>query len=639
MIGLFRRFLTSWAALALLALVLIAFVLTGVNDPFGGGGAGGSLAKVGGTSITETDFTKLWQRAMAKLRQDDPKVTPEQAARQGAVDQILDSLIAGRALEQFATSQGIAAGDRMLDSEIASAPSFQIAGHFDQRTYENVLTQQRLTDRDVRDGLRGDILRRQLLAPVGTGATTPQGAALPYARLILEARQGLIGVIPAAAIKDLAQPTQADLVAFYTRHKAAFIIPERRVFRYAILDPAVLGAATPPTQAQIATYYQAHAAQYGATQKRRLSQVIIQDEATARRFATAAKGTGSFAAAAASIAKASAADTAVGLKTQAEYAAIASPEVARAAFALPSGGVSDPVKSDFGWHVVYVEAIETSAATLIETARPEIVAALVKERGAARLAEVSDQLSTAAGKGGATFADLAKRFSLTAVQTPPLAATGVGPTGYTFDPALKPLLTAAFQAEPADNPSVEDLGQGRAALFQVAEIVPPSLPVLSQVQPVVVAAWQAEDRAHRVRALADTIAVEVRGGMPLAAALQRRGLPAPQPVSIRRLDLLRPGARIPPPIATLFSLPQGAVAPLAAGTAGSYIVQVVRIIPGDAATAPQIVTGVRQQFAQLGAEELVEQFARAAQQDVGVRRNAAAIARVRAQLAGGAPAQ
>ena len=69
MISFFRRFLTSWAALALLALVLIAFVVTGVHDPFGGGSAAGSLAKVGGGAITETEFQRLWQRAMVKIRQ------------------------------------------------------------------------------------------------------------------------------------------------------------------------------------------------------------------------------------------------------------------------------------------------------------------------------------------------------------------------------------------------------------------------------------------------------------------------------------------------------------------------------------------------------------------------------------------
>ncbi len=638
MIGFFRRFLTSWFALGLLALVLIAFVVTGVRDPFGGGGPAGTLARVGDQNIGETEFNKLWLRAMTKLREDNPKVTPEEAARRGGVDQLLDQTIGSRALEGFATSQGIAAGDRMLDAEIASAPSFQLAGHFDQRTYENILAQQRLTDHEVRDGLRGDILRRQLLAPLGAGATTPVGAAEPYARLVLEAREGLVGIIPAAAIKDLPTPAPAELAAFYSRHKAAFTVPERRSFRYAILDPAMLGAVNPPTEVEIAAYYQAHAAQYGATQKRRLAQAVVPDEATAKRLAAAARG-GSFDAAAASVAYLTHTDIEIGLKTEAEFATATSSDVARAAFALAAGGVSEPVKSDFGWHVVHVEAIENGAATPLAVARPAIATALVQERGAARLADISDKLQAAASKGGATFADLAKRFDLNAQTSPLLSATGGGPAGYVFNPALKPLLSAAFQSDPGENPSVEDLGQGRAALFQTAEIAPPALPAMVQIQPLVLAAWQVEERGRRAHAYADAVVAEVKAGSTLAAALGKRALNAPQPVNVRRIDLLRTGARVPAPLITLFTLPQGGVVAQSAGAQGSYVVQAIKVTPGDPASAPQIVASVRQQFAQLGAEELVDQFARAAQQAVGVHRNAAAIGQMRARLSGGADAQ
>ena len=633
MIGFFRRFLTSWFALGLLALVLIAFVVTGVHDPFGGGGGpGGALAKVGGTSVSEAEFGKLWQRAMAKLRQDNPKVTPEQAARAGAVDQLLDQTIGGRALERFAADQGIAAGNRMLDAEIASAPAFQLAGRFDQRTYESVLAQQRLTDREVRDGLRGDILRRQLLAPIGAGATTPEGAALPYARLILEGREGLIGEIPAAAITDVPAPTPADINRFYVEHKLAFTIPERRSFHYALLDPAVLGAATPPTEAEIATYYQAHAAQYGATAKRRLAQAVLPDEATAKRLADAARA-GGFDAAAASVAQLTRADVEIGSKTLAEFTAATSPEVARAAFALPSGGVSAPVKSEFGWHVVSVEAIENAAGTPIAVARPEIVAAIVKEKGATKLADLSDQIQAAIAKG-ASFGDLAKRFGLAQQTTPPLTATGVGAAGFALDPTLKPLLATAFQADASEQPSVEDVGQGRAALFQVADVAAPTLPPLAQIQPKVAAAWATTERIRRLGTYAGALVNEVKAGTPLAAALAKRGLRPPQPVSVRRIQLLQARTRVPPPLVTMFSLPAGGVTAQSAGPAGAYVVQVLKIVPGEPTTAPQIVTGIRQQFAKLGAEELVDQFARAAQQEVGVRRNAAAIARVRAQLAG-----
>ena len=39
MITFFRKALSSWVVLALLGLVLVAFIVTGIGDPFGGSGA------------------------------------------------------------------------------------------------------------------------------------------------------------------------------------------------------------------------------------------------------------------------------------------------------------------------------------------------------------------------------------------------------------------------------------------------------------------------------------------------------------------------------------------------------------------------------------------------------------------------
>jgi len=51
MISFIRRALSSWIALGILGLVLVAFIITGVGGPggvSGGGGSGTVIAKAGG---------------------------------------------------------------------------------------------------------------------------------------------------------------------------------------------------------------------------------------------------------------------------------------------------------------------------------------------------------------------------------------------------------------------------------------------------------------------------------------------------------------------------------------------------------------------------------------------------------------
>ena len=56
------------------------------------------------------------------------------------------------------------------------------------------------------------------------------------------------------------------------------------------------------------------------------------------------------------------------------------------------------------------------------------------------------------------------------------------------------------------------------------------------------------------------------------------------------------------------------------------------VTPGDVAALPQIVAATRGELGRAMSDELVRQFASAAAQEVGVKRNPAAVARARESL-------
>ena len=51
MLTFFRKALSSWVVLAILGLVLVAFVITGIGDPFGGAGARGVIECADGQRV------------------------------------------------------------------------------------------------------------------------------------------------------------------------------------------------------------------------------------------------------------------------------------------------------------------------------------------------------------------------------------------------------------------------------------------------------------------------------------------------------------------------------------------------------------------------------------------------------------
>src|SRR3546814_12464585 len=74
MIGLIRRAMSSWLVLGLLGLVLIAFIVTGVGDPFGSmGGGGRRLAQAGGAAIPAAQVRQQPHRPVRAARPQAPQ--------------------------------------------------------------------------------------------------------------------------------------------------------------------------------------------------------------------------------------------------------------------------------------------------------------------------------------------------------------------------------------------------------------------------------------------------------------------------------------------------------------------------------------------------------------------------------------
>ena len=638
MISFFRRVMTSWVMLGLLAVLVVAFAVTGIGtDPFGSGGApaAGALAKAGGQNITERQFADQFDRFVKRAREQNPAITNAEAVKQGAVEGLLGQLEGRAALEAFAKKVGVSISERAVDGEIASIPAFQIAGKFDQAAYQRALATQRISEKDLRNEVRGGKLSQQLLAPVAIGGTAPRLLAAPYASLLLEARRGSIAVIPSARFAAGLTPTEAQLTSYYRANVGRYTLPERRALKYAIISKEAIAAATVVSDADIQKYYGERKDLYGGIPQRSLSQVVIADKAIADKIAARVKAGEDFAKIAGELAGYGAEDIALGTQTQEALAKATSPAVAAAAFAAAPGSLAGPIQSTFGWHVLRVDAVVPTKVRPLATVRAEIVAELTGDKAddalAKQVAEMEDALAQ-----GESLADVAKSHQLTVQTTPPMTRDGrVQDTTFRLEPSLVPLVAKVFAADPEEDATVEQLSPDRLALLDVGDVVPPTPIALDRIRPAVAADWIRAQSVAKAKAAAESVAADVTKGQTLAAALASRGLPAPQQVGGRRIELGQNGQPVPPPVAMLFALPQGAVkATPAPNNAGWFVVQVDQVIPGNAEADLNILGGMQAQLSRGLPDELAGQFVRAIQREVGVSRDAKAVAAVKKRYLG-----
>ena len=111
----------------------------------------------------------------------------------------------------------------------------------------------------------------------------------------------------------------------------------------------------------------------------------------------------------------------------------------------------------------------------------------------------------------------------------------------------------------------------------------------------------------------------------------------PKPIVAGRDDVERAQGPGKAPLALLFAMAQGTAKLLEApGGAGWAVIRLEHIQPGDASHDAARIGAVRQAFGQVLGREYAEQFARAARAAVGVTTNPAALAKIKAQLLGGA---
>ncbi|HKX36219.1 MAG TPA: peptidylprolyl isomerase, partial [Rhizorhapis sp.] len=180
------------------------------------------------------------------------------------------------------------------------------------------------------------------------------------------------------------------------------------------------------------------------------------------------------------------------------------------------------------------------------------------------------------------------------------------------------------------------------ALLDVTDIKPAAPPPLQKVRDVIIQQFKLERAAGRARTAADQLVAKMNKGVEFAKALAETGLkvPPPQPLGGKRADIARGGQQVPPPLALLFSMAEGSTKRLEApNDQGYFVVRLDKIQRGDAGGQAGLVNAVQQEMSRVTGNEYAEQFARAVEQHVGVKRNASAIAEVKQRLRGGSAAQ
>ncbi|WP_030538729.1 peptidylprolyl isomerase [Sphingobium sp. DC-2] len=641
MLSTFRRLIHSkfgaLFALLFLGVIAAAFILGDISSgkfgPSIGGGA--TVAKAGGSRLTLTEFQERVQRVFENARRANPGLQISEFLGQGAARQIFDQLVAAMTLKEYAQDQGVHISKRLVDAQIAQIPAFQdAAGNFSQDNFRQLLLRERITEQALRDDISREILERQMLAPLGLGVKLSDSLILPYASLLLEARQGTIAAIPSMAFKDIKDPTEAQLAEYYRSNAARYTIPEQRRIRYAVIDGQRFAQAAQPSDQEIAAYYNQNKAAYAAKESRSFEQLILPTEAGAKAIAAEVRGGKPLSAAAQGAGFA--VSTLNGQSRQA-LASASSAAVADAGFRAKEGELVGPVRGPLGWLLLRVTSVKTIPARPLAAVKDEIASTLREQKEKRLLTEFTGKIEDQIADGG-SFEEVVKDNGLKLETTPFLLATGkqVEDQAYQAPADVQPLLAPVFQMSQDDDAQLIPITQDkRYALAAPAQIQAAAPPPLEKVKSLVAMQYKLAKGNEKAKALAEQIRAKVAKGMKLADAVASAGvqLPAPQVVGGRRADILRGEQRPPAEVMILFSMAANSVKTMPIGQdRGYFVVQLNGIKRGDAGGQPALLNQVRSQLGDVVGQEYAQQFVHAVEKELGVERNPSAVAQVQRAL-------
>ncbi|MDC0715032.1 SurA N-terminal domain-containing protein [Stigmatella sp. ncwal1] len=462
--------------LSLVGIIAIAVVFTLQFGPgsTGFGGNGGpvvpsAVAVVNGKEIPLRDFSRVYAGQLNSLRNRGVPI-PESYARQSLPSQVMDQLVTRELLSQAAERHGIVPSDEELRKLIHENVDFHKDGQFNFEQYKRALRDYyRTTEPKYEDELRRQLAAQKMIQVVNSGAVVSDDEVRArYEKDANQAKVVFARFLPTMYAAQVPAPTPAQVEEFQKAHAS-----------------------------EISTYYESNRFMYQQAERAKARQILVKlaPDATAQQKAEAkaraealhkelTEGGKDFATVARERSEDPGTKASGGDLGWVERASL-EPTLAEAVFALAPNGISQPIETKLGWHVVKVEQKQAAQDKKLEEATPEIATTLYKQQKAKELAKAAAEKALASLKGGQTLQQLfppekegqpaLQRFETEtrpeAVETGSFTAGGESVPYLGLAPALS---TAAFTAPgPQVLDQVFPLSEG-FVVAQVTERVKPS---------------------------------------------------------------------------------------------------------------------------------------------------------------------
>ncbi len=600
--------LGKWIVVIVLGLIAFSFIFWGVD--FGLTGVTTFAAKVNGEDVPLTDFNRALQDRENQYRTIYRSELPEEVRRE-LRRAVIDELVRNEALTQRVEEQGYRASDERVTQSIRDIAAFQVNGEFSLDVYRGLLANQGLSPAGF------EALQREALAVgdlergiVDSTFLTP-AEFRRYIELYNQRRELAYAVFGVESFSDNVTIDDAAIAARYENNQASYQTTETVDLEYIEVALADIAATVEVTEEELRAAYEQERERFETAEQRRARHILIEvpegQEDAARTAAEAVlarlKAGEDFAAVAAEVSADAGTKTQGGDLGWISRGMLVGP-FEDALFALEVGGISDVVRTEFGFHVIRLEEVRAGELQPFEAVRDELAAETKTRQAEDEFYERANRLADAAFDAHDELASVAS-----AVDLPLKTAMAYPRTGDSslFENSAA-VVDAAFDEEIVDsgrNSELIELAEDHVLVLRVTEHHVPTTKPLDEVREQIREELVRERALELAEEAAQAFLMDIeQGGDPAESAAARGGAWNP-PTWVTRTDAGVPTEVLSAVFAmpkTAGGMPQRELIALASG--GQAVVVLTGVEAGEPATMTQEERDQRQR-------QLADQAARA----------------------------
>lgn len=544
-----RRFMESWVARIFFALLVAMFIFWGISNVFTLPGGATAVAYVAGKPVDVAAVGTVYQQLLNQAQQQGGQ--PTTAQRQQLALQALSSVLRERVMAQAAHEYGIGVPDDAVREILYNITSFQDNGVFSKDKFAAILKQNGIQQLSFISQIKSQIIARQLVTPLVSGATVPDQMANTIFALLSEQRTANVVDIPIGAQPLPPAPSDDVLHRYWLNHQSLFTAPQYRKAQLVILSPALLAPHEVVSQDQIEAGMQQAQAASTTPQTRSADILFVQDLADASQLQAAWQRGADWERMQTLAKRHHAQSIPLNSVMQSQIPAQA---LAKAVFSAQTGKVIGPVAGDQGMYVFKVTGIYPDHTQLVAQVTQQLQLQMAQEQIAKSVDHLQDALA-----GQTPLDQLPGNLGLVAVEGT-MDAGGLTPDGSPApipgdDELRNTIIKAVFDAQKGQSLQLQTGPNGSYYALNLEQIIPPAIRPYAQAKANVLAAWQQAQQARLAEVEAANLMHQVNTGTPLNSAAASLGLSVTQTPAYTRTQ--QPQGQSSSFVQILFSLKRG----------------------------------------------------------------------------------